>query len=127
MHDYVGMCLYSSGLSFINVSQMNAILGFKNVEEEDRENLLCRDDLRDRLNTIHEKLMKQVSLLALQDPSMEVDLSTYCIYYMYMSRFDNLPRAMAAPEHSFPTILLNIVFLLLPAQNPRLLWSSRLA
>lgn len=52
---------------------MNAILGFKNVEEEEKENLLCRDDLRERLNTIHEKLMKQVSLVALQIPSAEVN------------------------------------------------------
>ncbi|XKL68210.1 hypothetical protein PGB90_003701 [Kerria lacca] len=51
--------------------QMNAILSFKNVEEEEKENLLCRDDLRDRLNTVHEKLMNQVSLLALQEPSAE--------------------------------------------------------
>ncbi len=50
---------------------MNAILGFKNFEEE-KENLLCRDDLRDRLNAIHEKLMSQVSLVALQEPSSEV-------------------------------------------------------
>lgn len=51
---------------------MNAILSFKNFEEEDIENLLCREDLRGRLNEIHEKLMKQVSLLALQEPSDEV-------------------------------------------------------
>lgn len=51
---------------------MNAILSFKNIEDEDKENLLCRDDLRDRLNTVHEKLMRQVSLIALQEPSAEV-------------------------------------------------------
>lgn len=51
---------------------MNAILSFKNVDGEDTENLLCRDDLRDRLNTVHEKIMCQVSLLALQEPSLEV-------------------------------------------------------
>lgn len=51
---------------------MNAILSFKNVDGEDTENLLCRDDLRDRLNFVHEKIMCQVSLLALQEPSVEV-------------------------------------------------------
>lgn len=51
---------------------MNAILSFKNFEEEEKENLLCREDLRDRLNEVHEKLMRQVSLVALQEPTEEV-------------------------------------------------------
>lgn len=62
---------------------MNAILSFKNVDGEDTENLLCRDDLRDRLNMVHEKIMSQVSLLALQEPSIEVsslNLTQICKY-----------------------------------------------
>lgn len=51
---------------------MNAILSFKNIEEEDKENLLCKDELRERLNAVHERLMRQVSLVALQEPSTEV-------------------------------------------------------
>lgn len=47
--------------------QMNAILGFKNFEEEDKENCPCGDDLRERLNSFHESLMSQVSLNALQE------------------------------------------------------------
>lgn len=53
---------------------MNAILSFKNIEEEDKENLLCKDELRERLNAVHERLMRQVSLVALQEPSTEVIL-----------------------------------------------------
>lgn len=51
--------------------QMNAILGFKNLEEEDKENCPCGDDLRERLNGFHESLMGKVSLNALQDGSGE--------------------------------------------------------
>ncbi|XP_049775985.1 ryanodine receptor [Schistocerca cancellata] len=47
--------------------QMNAILGFKNLEEEDKENCPCGEELRDQLNTFHEKLMSHVSLNALRD------------------------------------------------------------
>nr|AHW99829.1 ryanodine receptor [Sogatella furcifera] len=51
--------------------QMNAILGFKNLEEGDTENCPCGDELRERLNSFHEQLMHKVSLLALQEPSEE--------------------------------------------------------
>ncbi|XP_049853809.1 ryanodine receptor isoform X5 [Schistocerca gregaria] len=47
--------------------QMNAILGFKNLEEEDKENCPCGEELRDQLNAFHEKLMSHVSLNALRD------------------------------------------------------------
>uniref|UniRef100_A0A182IRU9 Uncharacterized protein n=1 Tax=Anopheles atroparvus TaxID=41427 RepID=A0A182IRU9_ANOAO len=48
--------------------QMNAILGYKNLEEEDLENASCGPDLRNRLIEFHEKLMGKVSLNALQEP-----------------------------------------------------------
>ncbi|KAJ8867413.1 hypothetical protein PR048_031214 [Dryococelus australis] len=48
--------------------QMNAILGFKNLEEEERENCPCGEDLSERLNGFHGQLMNQVSLTALQEP-----------------------------------------------------------
>ncbi|KAG8317291.1 Ryanodine receptor 2 [Homalodisca vitripennis] len=51
--------------------QMNAILGFKNLEEDDTENCPCGNDLRESLNGFHEKLMKHVSLVALQEPAAE--------------------------------------------------------
>ncbi|KAG8232313.1 hypothetical protein J437_LFUL009412 [Ladona fulva] len=47
--------------------QMNAILGFKNLEEEDKENCPCGDDIREYLNSFHEKLLNKVSLNALQE------------------------------------------------------------
>lgn len=46
---------------------MNAILGFKNLEEDDTENCPCGVELREKLNTFHSELMTQVSLSALQE------------------------------------------------------------
>lgn len=54
------------------LQQMNAVLGFKNLEEGDEENCPCGNDLREGLNSFHERLMKHVSLVALQEPSEEV-------------------------------------------------------
>ncbi|XP_054285011.1 ryanodine receptor isoform X1 [Macrosteles quadrilineatus] len=51
--------------------QMNAILGFKNLEEDDTENCPCGNELRESLNGFHERLMKHVSLVALQEPPAE--------------------------------------------------------
>ncbi|KAL1124812.1 hypothetical protein AAG570_001433 [Ranatra chinensis] len=59
-HDYVG-----------DLQTMNAILRFKNLEEDDKENCPCTEDLRERLNNFHESLMCQVSLRALQEPQEE--------------------------------------------------------
>lgn len=47
--------------------QMNAILSFKNMEEDD-ENSPCGGDLREKLTGFHEKLMGKVSLNALVEP-----------------------------------------------------------
>lgn len=55
--------------------QMNAILSFKNMEEDD-ENLPCGNDLREKLNEFHEHLMGKVSLNALVEPELADDLVT---------------------------------------------------
>jgi hypothetical protein len=47
---------------------MNAILGFKNLEGEDRENCPCGEELSEHLSIFHNKLMSYVSLSALQEP-----------------------------------------------------------
>ncbi|XP_045464164.1 ryanodine receptor isoform X4 [Harmonia axyridis] len=51
--------------------QMNAILGFKNVEEEDKENCPLGDELSDKMKEMHDVLMAHVSLQALQTEPME--------------------------------------------------------
>ncbi|KAK6622641.1 hypothetical protein RUM43_008483 [Polyplax serrata] len=53
--------------------QMNAILGFKNLEEDDTENCPCGVELREKLNAFHSRLMSQVSLTALQEPEENED------------------------------------------------------
>lgn len=56
--------------------QMNAILSFKNMEE-DEENSPCGGDLREKLNEFHDQLMGKVSLNALIEPDQgEGDLVT---------------------------------------------------
>lgn len=57
--------------------QMNAILNFKNLEE-DEENATCGSDLREKMNSFHEQLMGKVSLNALIEPeSAEVGLNGF--------------------------------------------------
>jgi hypothetical protein len=51
---------------------MNIILGFKNLEEEEKENCPLGDDLRERLSSKHDALMTIVSLNALKEPEEEV-------------------------------------------------------
>jgi ryanodine receptor 2 len=51
--------------------QMNAILWFKNLEEEDKENCPLGDELCEKLNEFHTRLMSHVSLQALQAPAEE--------------------------------------------------------
>ena len=55
---------------------MNAILGFKNLEDDDVENCPCGIELREKLNAFHSKLMSQVSLTALQEPLESEDEET---------------------------------------------------
>jgi ryanodine receptor 2 len=47
--------------------QMNAILSFKNMEEEESDNCPCGDDLIIKMNDFHSNLMSYVSLHALQE------------------------------------------------------------
>ncbi|KAI4471407.1 ran binding protein 9-related [Holotrichia oblita] len=51
--------------------QMNAILSFKNLEEDDKENCPLGEELTERMNNFHEHLMGQVSLKALLAPPEE--------------------------------------------------------
>ncbi|XP_014216363.1 ryanodine receptor-like [Copidosoma floridanum] len=56
--------------------QMNAILSFKNIEEDDPENCPCGEDLIVKMNDFHSNLMSYVSLHALQeaeDAASEID------------------------------------------------------
>lgn len=48
--------------------QMNAILDFKNLEDDDIENCPCGVDLKDKLMEFHANFMGKVSLNALQEP-----------------------------------------------------------
>lgn len=59
--------------------QMKAILGFKNLEEEEKENCPIGDDLCEQLNEFHDRLMSQVSLNALQVPDTDVRLYTFSL------------------------------------------------
>lgn len=47
------------------------LLGFKNIEEEDKDNCPLGDDLCERMNTFHHRLMNHVSLQALLAPEEE--------------------------------------------------------
>ncbi|XP_058809913.1 ryanodine receptor [Phymastichus coffea] len=47
--------------------QMNAILSFKNMEEDDPDNCPCGEDLIVKMNEFHSNLMSYVSLHALQE------------------------------------------------------------
>jgi hypothetical protein len=58
---------------------MNAILGFKNLEGEEKENCPCGEELSEQLAKFHEKLMSYVSLSALQEPEEPEVKMTYHI------------------------------------------------
>ena len=47
--------------------QMNAILNFKNISEEDKENCPCGEELIAKMHEFHSNLMSYVSLHALQE------------------------------------------------------------
>lgn len=47
--------------------QMNAILSFKNLEDDDPDNIPCGEDLIEKMNGFHNNLMTYVSLHALQE------------------------------------------------------------
>jgi len=64
--------------------QMNAILSFKNLVNDDKENCLIGDELRERMNEFNEKLMKQISLVALQESEEDVNIQFMLSIYLYI-------------------------------------------
>lgn len=54
--------------------QMNAILSFKNLDEEDPENWPCGEELIGKMNEFHSELMSYVSLNALQEAANAADI-----------------------------------------------------
>lgn len=73
--------------------QMNVILSFKNLAEDDIENTPCGDDLRERLNGFHSKLMNNVSLLALQEQADKAVSIDKQIFYELGGRRNRAARA----------------------------------
>lgn len=65
--------MFFHNISILNKhgNQFQTFLGFKNLEEEDKENCPLGDDLCERMNVFHEKLMIHVSLQALLAPQEE--------------------------------------------------------
>lgn len=63
---------------------MNAILGFKNLDSDDRENCLIGDDLRERMKEFNEKLMVQISLVALQES--EDDVTLFVLVFLILDK-----------------------------------------
>ncbi|XP_057319083.1 ryanodine receptor isoform X4 [Microplitis mediator] len=49
--------------------QMNAILSFKNLEDDDPDNIPCGEELIAKMNEFHGKLMSYVSLQAIEESS----------------------------------------------------------
>lgn len=58
----------------IQIHRYFVILGFKHLEDDDKENVPCGEDLIARMNYFHERLMSHVSLNALQEPVGEVSI-----------------------------------------------------
>lgn len=61
--------------------QMNAILGFKNMEEDDKENCPLGEELIERMNDFNDRLMVQVSLKALLAPEKEEVCTMKCTFH----------------------------------------------
>ena len=92
--------------------QMNAILGFKEMDPDDIENCPCGVDLRDSFLAFHENLLGKVSLNALQEPE-EVDVSTVEVvkpgpitkFYNFINAVKELeegPQEPVEPEKKTP-------------------------
>lgn len=54
-------------------SQMNTILGFKKLEEEELEDHPCSVPLRDKMSEFHEELMKVMSISSLEEEDVEIE------------------------------------------------------
>lgn len=89
--------------------QMKAILGFKNLEEEEKENCPIGEELCERLNEFHDNLMSQVSLNALQVPELDGDEGakpgTFTKFYNFINAVKELeeePKPQPEPERPMP-------------------------
>lgn len=81
--------------------QMNAILGFRDMDPEDVENCPCGTDLRDGFLEFHEKLLGKVSLNALQEPE-EPEGAVEVIKPGPMAKFYNFINAVKELEEGTP-------------------------
>ncbi|XP_060521135.1 ryanodine receptor isoform X2 [Cylas formicarius] len=97
--------------------QMNAILckfkteGFKNLEEEEKENCPLGDDLCERMNNFHDQLMSHVSLQALQAPEEDENsdgaaktgpLKKLYNFINAVKELEEEPKAEQEPEKKTP-------------------------
>ncbi|XP_069698288.1 ryanodine receptor isoform X7 [Periplaneta americana] len=78
--------------------QMNAILGFKNLEEEDKENCPCGEELSEQLSNFHGKLMNCISLSALQEPEETEEQTVDVVKPSPLKRLYNLINAVKELE-----------------------------
>ncbi|XP_050357863.1 ryanodine receptor isoform X10 [Nymphalis io] len=103
--------------------QMNAILSFKHLEDDDPENCPCGEELVSRMNEFHESLMAHVSLHALQEPdgdvSTEPETKPGAMGRLYniintVKELDEEPKAIEepskkSPEEKFRKILIQTI------------------
>ncbi|BES99791.1 ryanodine receptor [Nesidiocoris tenuis] len=90
--------------------QMNAIISFKNLEEDD-EACPVGSDLKEKLNSFHEQLLTKVSLSALQEPQEEEaaeepeKVAFFKKVYNFINRVKELeepPKEVVEPEKKTP-------------------------
>nr|XP_026484093.1 ryanodine receptor isoform X5 [Vanessa tameamea] len=103
--------------------QMNAILSFKHLEDDDPENCPCGEELVSRMNEFHEGLMTHVSLHALQEPdgdeSTEPETKTGAMGRLYniintVKELEEEPKAIEepvrkSPEEKFRKVLIQTI------------------
>ncbi|CAG2055036.1 unnamed protein product [Timema podura] len=85
-------------ISSATICWMNAILSFKNLEEEEKENCPCGEDLSERLNGFHGQLMDQVSLIALQEPEESDEMAIEVVKPGAFKRLYNFINAVKELE-----------------------------
>lgn len=82
--------------------QMNAILGFKEMDPEDVENCPCGVELRDSFLVFHEQLLGKVSLNALQEPAEGESDTVDIVKPGPMTKFYNFINAVKELEEGTP-------------------------
>ena len=71
---FVNLDTVPSDPTTVNVSfQMNTILGFKNLSEEDLEDNPCPVPLRDKLSEFHDSLLQVMSISSLEEEEVEIE------------------------------------------------------